>query len=422
MADFLHIPHLKDVRQLLTKHATKRYSMRSLDKVTHIAVHHSLTKQGSAESYARYHVQNNNWPGIGYHFVIEKDGTIKWCHDPEVKSYHVGKSNGFSVGVCLTGDFRSQEPTSQQNASLYKLLKALMLELNIDAKNVWGHSEFDGYSWKECPVIDMNALRQQLTKRQLNGKPKPQKTIPPKMAGSPLTQAIGLSHYWFKRLNPDYLLSQPKANAEWVTKQPQANPVPSKESGVIHDLITEMSVKGYTVFQKSHKPFNLNLVGVRKKNGTPNAFDDKLYVFWKHENNWNLRTYKVTTDPGLYYLEHPLNNKGTAILKPGQYRSSHMLGMHKGRYKALVQSGSVTVIRDFDRDRNLDYQSGREQTGYFGINIHRANSKQESPFVNKWSAGCQVFANPTQYAEFISLCQKASLEWGNSFTYTLLEE
>lgn len=396
--------------------------MRSLSRVTHIAVHHSLTKQGSAESYARYHVQNSNWPGIGYHFVIEKDGTIKWCHDPEVKSYHVGKSNGFSVGVCLTGDFRTQEPTSEQETSLYRLLKALMSELNIQADNVWGHNEFSGYSWKACPEIDMNALRQQLLKRKLNGQLKPKTVVPPKIAGSPMAQALSMSHYWFKRLNPDYQQTKPAAESKWITKQPQTAPIPSKESSIIHDLIGKMSAKGHTVFQKSERPYNLNLVGVRKKNGSPNVFDDKLYVFWKHENNWNLKTYKITTDPGLHYLEHPLNNKGTAILKPGQYRSSHKIGLHKGRYKALVQVGAVTVIRDFDRDRNLDYKSGKEQTGYFGINVHRANSSQESPFVNKWSAGCQVFANPTQYADFISLCQKASLEWGNSFTYTLLEE
>lgn len=119
-------------------------------------------------------------------------------------------------------------------------------------------------------------------------------------------------------------------------------------------------------------------------------------------------------------LTHPENNFGTAILKDGQYYHSHQLGLHKKKYQALVQASPVTVIRDFNRDSNLDYDSGREQTGTFGINIHRSNPNGESTFVNKWSAGCQVFARSTEYDEFMGLVKKAVAEWGNTFTYTLL--
>ncbi|MFS1519454.1 peptidoglycan recognition family protein [Bacillus sp. SCS-151] len=67
-------------------------------------MHHSLTKEGSAEAFANYHVSTHNWPGIGYHFVILKDGTIVWCHNPGVMSYHVGDSNKHAIGICLVGD------------------------------------------------------------------------------------------------------------------------------------------------------------------------------------------------------------------------------------------------------------------------------------------------------------------------------
>ena len=60
--------------------------------------------------------------------------------------------------------------------------------------------------------------------------------------------------------------------------------------------------------------------------------------------------------------------------------------------------------------------------GVFGINIHRSNEFVKSNLVDKWSAGCQVFASPKDYATFISLCKKAVALYGNRFTYTLIDE
>ena len=154
--------NIKDKRNSLARHATKTYTTRPLSAIKYIVVHHSLTTSGTTEAFARYHVETNGWPGIGYHFVIEKNGDIDWCHDIEVKSYHVGNSNGKAIGVCLVGDFRKELPTEAQLFSLYKILDALMLDLNVSVRNVTGHSEMPGYDWKPCPVIDMNDLRARL--------------------------------------------------------------------------------------------------------------------------------------------------------------------------------------------------------------------------------------------------------------------
>ena len=113
---------------------------------------------------------------------------------------------------------------------------------------------------------------------------------------------------------------------------------------------------------------------------------------------------------------------GTAILKAGQYRGSHKLGQHRGQYDALVQHRPVTVYRDTNKDDVFDMEPDTESSGYFGINIHRSNSSRESTQVDKWSAGCQVFANPNEYAMIIELCKRSARDWGNSFTYTLIEE
>jgi hypothetical protein len=181
-----------------------------------------------------------------------------------------------------------------------------------------------------------------------------------------------------------------------------------------------LKTKEYEIFETDTKPYNLNIIGIRNNNRVPNSFDDCIVVMWKYKGQWNFNKYAVTTDPGLYYLNHPLSPHGTAILKEGQYFHCYCLGQHQGKYKALVQFMPVTVVRDFNKDNYLDFTCGKEEIGLFGINIHRANLNGKSINVNQWSAGCQVFADSNQFNEFISLCEKAEKVWGKTFSYTLI--
>lgn len=190
----------------------------------------------------------------------------------------------------------------------------------------------------------------------------------------------------------------------------------------IEDFKRVMSAKGHAFFENDTKNYNLNLIGVRTKENVPNVFNDWMYVLWKFNGNWNLWRFVITTDPGIYWLQNPAAALGTAIVKEGQYRGLWQLGLHQGKYRALTQKANVTVIRDFDRDAELDYTSGREEKGMFGINCHRANEARKSIQVDKWSAGCQVFADPNDFKVFLTICEQAATNHGNSFTYTLLHE
>jgi hypothetical protein len=202
---------------------------------------------------------------------------------------------------------------------------------------------------------------------------------------------------------------------------PPTMPLPSGTGKVsLQNILNAMARKKYIIYQEPNK---LNIVGVRANTAEPNSFDDTINVFYKNSGgSWQFKSYRSTTDPGTFYLNAPMNVNGTAIVIPGQYINSHQIGLHKGEYTALVQRGPIKVTRDFNKDSKLDFKSGREETGYFGINIHRATSSGTSTTVNKWSAGCQVFASSSEFAEFISLCQQHSSQHGNNFTYTLLEE
>lgn len=181
-----------------------------------------------------------------------------------------------------------------------------------------------------------------------------------------------------------------------------------------------MKSKGYELYTR---PYELNIVGIRNKSTKPNRFDDTIVVFFKDDRGkWNLFQYPATTDTGTYWLENPMNAQGSALLKQGQYKDAYKIGLHRGQYTALVQRKPVTVIRDYNRDAVLDFNNGKEQTGLYGINIHRATPSGSSQYVDKWSAGCQVFQNSEDYDEFIKMADRHKRLYGNSFTYTLIDQ
>ena len=182
--------------------------------------------------------------------------------------------------------------------------------------------------------------------------------------------------------------------------------------------------KDYKFFDTPDKRLNLNIIGVRRDNQGTNTFDDFLLVMYREEELMISERYQITTDPGKYWLQNPINPKGTAVLVLGQYRSTWQLGKHQGKYEALVQRKQVKVYRDNSKDEIIDYNniSTEIDEGYFGINIHRSNPYDQSYAVNKWSAGCQVFKKIDDYNKFIDLCKKSSKIYGNAFTYTLIDE
>ncbi|QOY34301.1 peptidoglycan recognition protein family protein [Anaerobacillus isosaccharinicus] len=153
---------INDKRNSLVKHANKTYRRRARSEIRNIAIHHSATTSGSAEAFARYHVNQLDWPGVAYHYVINKDGSIDLCHDPEVVSYHVGNSNGRALGICMVGDFRTQTLDAPQRNAALELVKNLINDFNLTVDDVWGHIEFPGYSWKPCPSINMEQFRSSL--------------------------------------------------------------------------------------------------------------------------------------------------------------------------------------------------------------------------------------------------------------------
>jgi len=187
-------------------------------------------------------------------------------------------------------------------------------------------------------------------------------------------------------------------------------------------IIKTLIKKNYTVFYgSSSDSYDLNLVGIRSTNARVDYFDDILAVFFYNNYYWDYREYNVTTLPGLPYLQSPMSANGCAIIKDGQYKGLWQLGMHFSQF-ALVQKNPITVIRDNDKDGHFDFD-GPTETGMFGINCHRKEITGISERVSIASAGCVVHADHERFDnEFMPLCKTAAGIWGNSFTFTLLNE
>ena len=140
------------------------------------------------------------------------------------------------------------------------------------------------------------------------------------------------------------------------------------------------------------------------------------------QGKWVYHIFKATTDPGQYWLDNPLHLQGTAFLKKGQYQNVYGIGLHRGAYPALVQRKEVTVIRNYKRKGLFKwFESGVEESGRFGINIHRARKQGTTKVIDDFSAGCLVFANAEDYNLFMNLTKEHQKRYGNSFTVTLVD-
>ena len=180
--------------------------------------------------------------------------------------------------------------------------------------------------------------------------------------------------------------------------------------------------KGYVWFaDEANKGFDVNIVGVRNsESGTKvtNIFDDNLTLSFKDQTGaWQFYSWMNTTDPGKKGVLQYHNKEGVARLVPNQYRGSHSIGLHQGKYEALKQAKAVKVYRDANKD--LNYDETKITEGVYGINIHKAG--QDSTWEENWSEGCQVFKRVKDFDEFMKIMKKSAKIHGNSFTYTLIE-
>lgn len=196
------------------------------------------------------------------------------------------------------------------------------------------------------------------------------------------------------------------------------------------DIVSFYERMGYVFFKDNGKNYNLNIFGIRSADLTPGVYNDTIGVAWEYGKTKNLYVYKATTDPGLYYLNNPINIIGTAVLVPGQYRGVYMLGTHrkgtKFEHRALVQVKPMRYwrVKDYDNYSQLPIDEGEIYEEIAMTNLHsKPRGFKETDDIGRDSAGCQVIAEVERYhTEFLKIVEEAAKVQGNRFTYTLFYE
>ena len=131
--------------------------------ITEIIIHCSATRPewmegrpsgDKRDEIRRWHVEGNGWADIGYHDLIDRDGTLMTGRGINRVGAHCKGHNAGTIGVCLIGGHGSSELdefeehyTPEQDAALRKYIAAQKQQFP-SISMITGHNE---YAAKACP-------------------------------------------------------------------------------------------------------------------------------------------------------------------------------------------------------------------------------------------------------------------------------
>lgn len=124
----------------------------------YFVVHHvgEINRDVSTAEIHQWHL-NRGWDGVGYHYVIRKNGSIERGRPRDrVGSHCLAQDSNFrSIGICIVGNFQpspkcSWQPTYTQVSALANLLADLheIYKLDPEKGTIKGHRDLGK---TECP-------------------------------------------------------------------------------------------------------------------------------------------------------------------------------------------------------------------------------------------------------------------------------
>lgn len=134
--------------------------MKAMNGVSRITVHHEGSEKPNNDAtpaqvaatlrlIQSQHRKRMGAGDIGYHFIIDRTGTIWQGRDWQYQGAHASGQNPHNLGVMLLGNFEIQQPTAQQLAALHSLSASLVRKYGLNpATDIFGHSDFSN---TKCP-------------------------------------------------------------------------------------------------------------------------------------------------------------------------------------------------------------------------------------------------------------------------------
>lgn len=118
-------------------------------------------RDSTAEKVHKWHIEHNGWSGIGYHYLIRKDGMIEEGRPQNMIGAHVLHHNDNTLGICLAGNFNHGlgNPTEAQMQSLKDLTVWLCRQYNLNPSRegvILGHRDLNDDT--TCPGDNLYCL------------------------------------------------------------------------------------------------------------------------------------------------------------------------------------------------------------------------------------------------------------------------
>jgi N-acetyl-anhydromuramyl-L-alanine amidase AmpD len=127
-------------------------------RITLIVIHCSAVKpdqQSSAAQIDSWHRQRGFHLGIGYHYVIRRDGTLEMGRPEYMVGAHCKNHNQHSIGVCYEGGLNARgDPADTRTPQQRETMRQLINELRerYPKAIVVGHHNLNPL--KACPCFD----------------------------------------------------------------------------------------------------------------------------------------------------------------------------------------------------------------------------------------------------------------------------
>lgn len=122
---------------------------RPMGRVDRITLHHTGEHAGLVglagievvRRIERYHREGRRWAAIGYHWLVDRDGTIFEGRPAALQGAHVSGANSNNLGITCIGDFDDGLPPQRQLAAMASFLENRRRHYGVAKARVFGHRD-----------------------------------------------------------------------------------------------------------------------------------------------------------------------------------------------------------------------------------------------------------------------------------------
>ncbi len=141
-----------------------------MNKPNKVIVHCAFTPDSkkskfSVDDVRRWHVEDNGWRDIGYHWYMSRSGRWYSGRPEDQRGAHSGKKgNPNSLGICYEGTWL---PTAAQIVGFWRKYQDLKRRYGIDHNEWYGHYQYKPS--KTCPGFSIELLKALFKAKEVNG-------------------------------------------------------------------------------------------------------------------------------------------------------------------------------------------------------------------------------------------------------------